>query len=90
LRKTSIFGSAAALALFAHIGAAQSYDVAALGSITLQTVQTGSIELVAGKSTIVRCGMSSTGALAPGEKIDGLMRVFVNGVEASYFADLLR
>lgn len=64
--------------------AAAQYDVAAVGTITLQTVQTGSTELVACKSTIVRCGMSSTGTLAPGEAIDGLMRVFVNGVEAPY------
>jgi hypothetical protein len=84
LRKTSILGSAFALVLSSQLVSAQSYDVAAVGTITLQTVQKGTTELVAGKSTIVRCGMSSTGTLGPGEKIDGLMRVFVNGVEASY------
>lgn len=83
MRKSSIFGGAAALTLFSSFAAAQSYDVSIAGTIVLQTVQTGSTGLVAGKSTIVRAGLTYTGTLPAGEKIDGLMRVFVNGVETA-------
>jgi hypothetical protein len=51
------------------------------GTEVVQSIQTGSIALTAGKSTAVRMFVLSTGTVPPGTLVDGLMRVYVNGVE---------
>ena len=52
--------------------------------LVIQAVQTGATPLVAGKSTVVRAPIGSSGTVPPGTLVDGLMRVFVGGVEAPY------
>ncbi len=50
--------------------------------LVIQTIQTGSTPLVAGKSTVVRAPVGFSGTLPPGTAVDGLMRIFIGGIEA--------
>ncbi|MBI1382903.1 MAG: hypothetical protein GC161_17655 [Planctomycetaceae bacterium] len=52
--------------------------------LVVQAIQTGATPLIAGKSTVVRAPIGSSGTVPPGTLVDGLMRVFVGGVEAPY------
>lgn len=80
MSKTALIATAATLAMTSGLASAQ-YDVSIAGTIVLQTVQSGTTALTAGKSTIIRAGLNSTGTLPSGQGIDGIMRVFVGGVE---------
>jgi hypothetical protein len=51
------------------------------GSQIVQSIQTGSIALTANKSTVVRMFVLSSGTVPPGTLVDGLIRVFIGGVE---------
>jgi hypothetical protein len=78
-----------ALSLAAGIGfalpaAAQIPDYTLGSKVIVQSVQTGTTALVGGKSTFVRAPLSATGHVPPTALLDGLMRVFVNGIEAPY------
>lgn len=62
---------------------AQNIDVSIAGVQTLQNVQAPGIKMTAGKSTAVRVGLLTTGTPAPGEEVDAILRVFVDGVETA-------
>jgi hypothetical protein len=59
-------------------------DLGVLGHLVVQTIQTGGTGLVGGKSTFARVAVSVSGTLPPGAVVDGLMRVYVGGVEAPF------
>ncbi len=80
MSKKTFLATAAALTMASSVSSAQ-YDVSISGTIVLQTVQSGSTALIAGKSTIVRAGLASTGTLPAGQSVDAIMRVFIGGVE---------
>lgn len=61
--------------------AGDGLDLQVLGALPIQTIQTGTIPLVAGKSTIVRVPVASNGDLSGGGEFDGVLRIFVGGVE---------
>jgi hypothetical protein len=56
-------------------------DLEVIAAVPIQTIQTGTIPLVAGKSTIVRVPVASNGDTSGGGEFDGLLRIFVGGVE---------
>jgi hypothetical protein len=81
LSKTHWIACAATLFAASGLASAQNYDVSIAEKVVLQTIQTGSTPLTAGKSTIIRASLSSTGTIPAGMAIDGICRVFVGGVE---------
>ena len=74
---------ALALAAAAPSAAAQVPDFSAAGLLVNQSVQTGATPLVAGRATFVRATLVVTNPPVPVAQIDGVMRVFVNGVETA-------
>jgi hypothetical protein len=82
LRSCGVSLAAAALAPQA-LAAPQGtdLDLTIFGTQVIQAVQNGSTLLVAGKSTLVRVPVSATGTVPPGAVVDGLLRIFVGGVE---------
>ena len=81
MSKTHWIASAATLLAASGLASAQNYDVSIDQKVVLQTIQTGNTPLTAGKSTIIRASLSSTGSIPAGMAIDGICRVFVGGVE---------
>jgi hypothetical protein len=71
---------AAALA-FGASGAAQTLDLVPTGFHVTQSIQGGSTRLVGGKSTTVRVKVNGLGTIPAGVKYDGVLRVYVDGVE---------
>ncbi|MDF1799754.1 MAG: hypothetical protein P1V81_11305 [Planctomycetota bacterium] len=67
--------------LAAGAASAQTLDLSLNQVHVTQTIQTGTTTLVAGKSTMVRVPVFTNQALAPGETVDGVLRIFDNGVE---------
>ena len=78
-----IFAAPAAAATFPTLPGGD-LDLSILGSQVIQTVQTGSTPLVVGKSTMIRVGVGATGTIPGGATVDGVLRVFVDGSEASW------
>jgi hypothetical protein len=76
------FGAIAGLLLATPLALGQGApDFFISGTEVVQSVQTGDIGLTANKSTAVRMFVLSTGTVPPGTLVDGLMRVYVNGIE---------
>ncbi|TAJ24779.1 MAG: hypothetical protein EPO68_01025, partial [Planctomycetota bacterium] len=84
LSPVSCVGVLAGSALLAASTRAQLPDYLLGAKTVIQTVQTGSTPLSAGKSTMVRAPLRALGTVPPGTKVDALMRVFVNGIETPY------
>ncbi|MFT7669222.1 MAG: hypothetical protein ACI8X5_001922 [Planctomycetota bacterium] len=61
-----------------------TFDLEIVSIEVTQAVQYGSTGLVGGRSTMVRVGAIANGTIPPGTAFDGLVRVLVNGVEASF------
>ena len=59
-----------------------SLDIIAGGIIPIQTIP--GVTLLAGKPTFVRTVFFTTGTVPAGTMVDGLLRVYVDGVEAPY------
>lgn len=57
-------------------------DFSAFEPRVIQTIP--GVTLVGGKSTFVRAAFTTTGTVPPGTQVDGILRVFVDGVEAPY------
>lgn len=62
-------------------GGGGDLDLSAPVVLVVQTIQTGSTPLVAGKSTMLRVPVVSTGTAPPGTSVDAFVRVFVDGQE---------
>lgn len=56
-------------------------DVSIAGTLVVQSVNSGSTPMVAGKSTFVRVGLTTTGTPGPSDQVDALLHIFNNGVE---------
>lgn len=70
------------LGAFAPAVAAGDLDLSVADIEVNQALQTGSTTLVGGRSTFVRATIQVDGSVADVPGVDGLMRVFVGGVEA--------
>lgn len=75
-------GLGACLALGAHPSFAQSLDYSVARIDLIQTIP--NVTLVADKPMFVRAHVVFSGTQPSGTTIDGILRVFVDGVEASY------
>ena len=67
---------AAAPALLAGLASAQSLDMSVNQVHVTQAIQTGSTQLVAGKSTMARVPVFLNEALGAGEVVDGILRLY--------------
>ncbi|MHC4262949.1 MAG: hypothetical protein ACYSWX_10540 [Planctomycetota bacterium] len=56
-------------------------DLQAPAIVINQSIQTGTTLLVGGKTTVVRVPVQGLGTIPAGAQVDGLLRVFVGGVE---------
>jgi hypothetical protein len=83
MSKFALAAAALTAASFAGQANAQSLDVSIAGTQVLQNVNNGTAKLTAGKSTFVRVGLAKTGTIGPNDLVDGILRVFVNGVETA-------
>ena len=59
-------------------------DVEAFALFPIQAVQTGNIPIVAGRSTFIRAAVRANGTIPAGVEFDGVLRVFIDGAEASF------
>ncbi len=59
-------------------------DVEAFALIPIQAVQTGTTPIVAGRSTFIRAAIRANGTVPDGVEVDGVLRVFIDGSEASF------
>ncbi len=78
---TMLTAVAAGISLWSAPAVGQAdFSVTALEAV--QTIQTGSTSMTAGRSTMVRASLRQTGGVG-NEVVDGLMRIFVGGVETA-------
>lgn len=83
MSKTALTAVALTVASLASQASAQNIDVSIAGTQVLQNVNNGTAKLTAGKSTFVRVGLATVGTPGPTDMVDGLLRVFVDGVETA-------